>query len=164
MWHRPWIASDTLIFFPMLQLYITILFLCVCELHFSFMMLNKQTWKLFTNYKLQTNNNNRHQWRHKGACRGAFPPAPIGGSSPLPSEGKKWQKSAIFSAKFLIFAPSEMHFAPSMSPTNKFLVPLPTDRQTNTRTKIFMHEKGRWLYAHAQKLWWMSPVSCVYEN
>ena len=66
---------------------------------------------------------NYPQWRHQGGV-GAF--APIGGSDPphLPpqSEEKNGQNQP-FSANFWIFAPSESHFAPSMPPTKKFLVP-----------------------------------------
>ena len=49
----------------------------------------------------------------------ALPPPP-----PLvpPTEGKNWLKSAIF-GNFLNFAPSDIHFAPSMPPTKNFPVP-----------------------------------------
>ena len=60
--------------------------------------------------------------RSWGAWGGICPP--IGGSAPL--RRKKWSKSATFSVNFWIFAPSEMHFAPSMPPRKNFLVPPPS--------------------------------------
>ena len=57
-----------------------------------------------------------------GGAWGHLPPPPLEGLPPCPpSQKKKWPKSAIF-GKFLDFCPSELHFAPSMPPTN-FLVP-----------------------------------------
>ena len=50
---------------------------------------------------------------------------PVGGSAlPLaPPVRRKNDQNQPFSANFWIFAPSESHFAPSMPPTKKFLVP-----------------------------------------
>ena len=46
----------------------------------------------------------------------APPPPPLEALPPTcPPSEEKWSKSAIF-ANFLIFAPSEMHFSPSMPP------------------------------------------------
>ena len=68
----------------------------------------------------------RGEWGHL--------PPPVRGSAPhLPpqSEEKNGQNQP-FSAIFLIFAPSEMYFAPSMPPpTKNFLVP-PLRRTTST--------------------------------
>ena len=62
------------------------------------------------------------QWRHQGGHGGiyphpseALPPPP---HMPPQSERKNGQNQP-FSAIFLIFAPSESHFAPSMPPTKK---------------------------------------------
>ena len=60
-----------------------------------------------------------------GGHGGHLPPPPVGGSAPhLPTQSEeKNGQNQPFSANFWIFAPSESHFAPSMPPTKKFLVP-----------------------------------------
>ena len=60
-----------------------------------------------------------------GGHGGIFPP-PVGGSAPPlapPPVRRKNGQNQPFSAIFLIFAPSETYFAPSMPPTENFLVP-----------------------------------------
>ena len=50
-------------------------------------------------------------------------PPPVRGSAPPPQSEEINGQNQPFSANFWIFAPSESHFAPSMSPHKKILVP-----------------------------------------
>ena len=65
---------------------------------------------------------------HSGGIKGGMGGGKCPQSEALPptcppqSEEKNGQNQP-FSANFWIFAPSELHFAPSMPPTKKFLVP-----------------------------------------
>ena len=58
----------------------------------------------------------RHQVGHEGICPPQSEALPL--LAPLPVRRKKWSNRP-FSANFWVFAPSEMHFAPSMPPTKK---------------------------------------------
>ena len=58
------------------------------------------------------------QWQHQGGHGGHLPP--VGGLPPhLPPIRRKNGQNQPFLANFLIFAPSETHFAPSIPPTKK---------------------------------------------